>query len=317
MCIRDRSYSGWMLKHSGIGNQWTKRWFVLEGGLLSYFYDRSDKVAKAVIPLSSFSVHDGDVELKRRLCLVLKPIFPGDIEYRLCCESPFSKRTWMGKLGAGSHQGRIKFACVGDEHCGKTKLLDSVFYDNALSDCDLKGSRASVGSHVGYIPAHTIHRKDLLVDSVMGEQVVTVESLESPGRGDFSHVRELLYNGVDAVLAMFSLADKESLVWLERTMSNEVRKRVDGAPVLLVGMKRDLRDQRVVPSIGHAAVGSQGHLLPQQQQQMLVEVSTLEGQEAAERLGAVGYFETDGFDNANHAEILESITQAGLRHRRP
>ena len=45
-----------------------------------------------------------------------------------------------------------------------------------------RGSYPSVGSHVGYIPAPNTHRKDILVTvGEQGEQLVSVESVESPG----------------------------------------------------------------------------------------------------------------------------------------
>ena len=50
------SYCGWMEKHTGLANQWNRRWFSLEGGFLSYHYDRNDRVPKACIPLSSYTV---------------------------------------------------------------------------------------------------------------------------------------------------------------------------------------------------------------------------------------------------------------------
>lgn len=36
-------------------------------------------------------------------------------------------------------------------------------------------------------------------------------------------MKELLYNGIDAVIAMFSLADRDSLEGLQGFISNEVR----------------------------------------------------------------------------------------------
>lgn len=311
------SYCGWMEKHTGMTNDWSRRWFSLEAGTLSYYYDKSDRVPKASIPLSSYTVHEGDDELKRRHCIVLKPIFPGDIEYRFCCESPFSHRTWMAKLSAGSHKGRIKFVCVGSDGCGKTKLIDSFFYDTQR-DCDLKGSYPSVGSHVGYIPAPNTHRKDILVTvGEQGEQLVSVESVESPGKGDFAHIRELLYNGTDVIMAVFSLADSVSLDWLERMLKTEVIKRVDGAPLVLVGTKKDLRDSRLPrPVVGHSSPGSRGHLAPMQRQEFNC-VTTADAEERARALGAAHYFEVDGFDNTRHEEILHAITLCGLEHRRP
>ena len=50
------SYCGWMEKHTGMTNDWSRRWFSLEAGTLSYYYDKSDRVPKASIPLSSYTV---------------------------------------------------------------------------------------------------------------------------------------------------------------------------------------------------------------------------------------------------------------------
>lgn len=94
------------------------------------------------------------------------------------------------------------------------------------------------------------------------------------GKGDFAHIRELLYNGIDVVIGVFSLADAGSLTWLEKMLRNEVdkmlqscdaecmravqvSKRVDGAPIILVGTKQDLRDSRQeVPAVGHSIPGA-------------------------------------------------------------
>jgi len=305
------AYSGWMEKHSGIGNTWTRRWFVLEGGQLSYFYDRSDRVCKGVISLSQYSVHEGDQELERRNCLLLKPVFPTDVEYRLCCESSFSKRTWMAKMASNSHKGRIKVAVVGDDGCGKTRLIES-FALNREQDCEIKASNPSVGTHVGYIPAPKALRKDVVLPTALGERVVSVETWESPGKGDFAHIRELLYNGIDVVIGVFSLADAGSLTWLERMLRNEVSKRVDGAPIILVGTKQDLRDSRQeVPAVGHSIPGSRGHLTPREVQDFTC-VSELEGQEAAARIGASFYYETSGLKTGEHDSMFAEVALCGL-----
>ena len=156
----------------------------------------------------------------------------------------------------------------------------------------------------------------------------------SLGKGDFAHVRELLYNGTDVVMAVFSLADSDSLEWLERLLKSEVCaalrkvtssfrlgvqviKRVDGAPLVLVGTKKDLRDSRLPrPVVGHSTPGSRGHLTPRQRQDFNC-VSRVDGEERAARLGASHYFEVDGFDNSTHQEILNAVTLCGLEHRRP
>ena len=148
-----------------------------------------------------------------------------------------------------------------------------------------------MGTHVGYIPAPKALRKDVVLPTALGERVVSVETWESPGvptqprrqllinranigKGDFAHIRELLYNGIDVVIGVFSLADAGSLTWLEKMLRNEVEKmlqscdadcmravqvskRVDGAPIILVGTKQDLRDSRQeVPAVGHSIPGA-------------------------------------------------------------
>lgn len=114
-----------------------------------------------------WQVHDGDDELQRRNCIILKPIFPGDHEYRLALESAFQKRTWTGmcsrvvpisclrllssivgivghsplptgglasgKLNAGSHKGRVKCLVVGPAGVGKTALVNS-FFENRSNE---------------------------------------------------------------------------------------------------------------------------------------------------------------------------------------
>ena len=57
---------------------------------------------------------------------------------------------------------------------------------------ELRGSVASLGSHVGYQPAPETHRKDLVINTPGGETTVTLECCENPGRGDWDHVRQLM-----------------------------------------------------------------------------------------------------------------------------
>lgn len=310
-----------MLKHTGLSNKWEKRWFVLEGGFLKYFYEREghgvNALPKGVLPMSSYTAHDGDDELQRRNCLILKPLFPGDHEYRLSLESAFQKRTWLAKLGAGSHTGRVKCMVVGPEGVGKSGLTGTFLHSNP-QQVELQTSRPSHGSHVGYVPAPEGQRKDLVMHFPGGgESVVSLECVENPGRGDWDHVRQMTYRGTDVVLAVFSVADRRSLADLERSVQVEAKKLSGGAPIILVGTKLDLREGRLAePVVGHASPGSRGHLTPRQRQEFNC-VSFLEGKEAAARMGAAQYIETCMFDQDGVDAVFAAAAQHGLTFRTP
>jgi len=317
---QETSYSGYMQKHTGLSDKWEKRWFVLEGGFLKYFYEKDGKginaLPKGVIPMASYTVHEGDDDLQRRNTIILKPIFPGDHEYRLALESAFQKRTWTGKLATGSHKGRVKALVVGPEGVGKTCLVHN-YFENRTNEVELSGSNPSLGSHVGYVPAPESHRRDLVMNSPHCNSVVSLECWENPGRGDWAHVRQNLYQGADVVLGVFSTADRASLTELERVIQVEVNKLAVNVPIFLVGTKTDLRDTRSAePVVGHAQAGSRGHLTPRQRQEFNC-VTFLEGKEAALRMGAVDYEEACAFNKDEIASVFGAAAQYGLAFRNP
>jgi len=335
---KEVSYSGYMLKHTGLSNKWESRWFVLQGGILKYFYEAPGRGTqgrginsqpKAVISMSSYTVHEGDDDLQRRNCIILKPIFPYDNEYRFALETAFQKRTWMAKLSSGSHKGRIKCGIVGPAGVGKTALADCFFHDR-MHEVELKGSNPSLGSHVGYIPAPTTGTKGI-VPSVManGELIpehertmLTLEYIENPGRGDWDHVRRMAFAGLDVVMAVFSVDDVESITEVESMVKGEVMKAAPGVPIILVGTKVDLRDKRLMePSVGHSQAGTRGHLTPMNRQDFHC-VGCPEGNEAAKRMRGFGanveeYVEASAFDATSVTHAFHRAAHLGLVFRTP
>jgi len=320
---KEVSYSGNMLKHTGLSNKWEKRWCVLEGGFLKYYYESEghgiNAVPKGVIPMSSYTAHEGDDELHRRNCIVLKPIFACDQEYRFALETAFQKRTWMAKLSAGSHTGRIKCGVIGPPGVGKTALVDS-FFHNRVQEVELKASNPSLGSHVGYIPAPQQDKTSIVIAPnciSSNGTAVTLEYIENPGRGDWDHVRQLAYRGLDVVLAVFSLADKASLDEVQRMVEVEVKKAAVDVPIVLVGTQMDLRDTRLAePTVGHAQAGTRGHLTPNFRQQFHC-VGPVEGTEAAQQMGAMEYLEVSAFDAESVTHVFLRAAHQGVLFRTP
>lgn len=117
-----------------------------------------------------------------------------------------------------------KVVIVGDGASGKTCLLH-VFFEDVFPDV--------------YVP--TVFDSFSTAISVDGKQV-KLALWDTAGQEDYDRLRPLSYPNSDVVIVCYSIDAPESLVNVTEKWAPEVRYFCPDVPVVLVGNKKDLRD---------------------------------------------------------------------------
>ncbi|XP_024419399.2 transforming protein RhoA isoform X1 [Desmodus rotundus] len=176
---------------------------------------------------------------------------------------------------------RKKLVVVGDGACGKTCLL-MVFSRNPFPEA--------------YVP--TVFESSVAVIEVDGERV-ELALWDTAGQEDYHRLRALSYPHTDVVLMCFSIASPSSLDNIPETWTPEVQHYCPGAPVILVGNKKDLRNSpRTRRRLARARREP---------------VQPEEGRAMAKRIGAFGYAECSAKTEDGVREVFEMATRAALQ----
>ena len=161
----------------------------------------------------------------------------------------------------------FKVIVVGNGAVGKTSMVlqytERKFNDNYIM---------SIGSNFAIkilsFPEKNIH--------------IRLQLWDLAGQQHFQFVRPSFYRGAFAKIIVFDITNRESFESLQNWI-DESSEYIAEAPLLIVGNKIDLTDERVV--------------------------SKKEGVAAAEKYGAVGYFESSAKSATNIDEIFQELTK--------
>lgn len=176
---------------------------------------------------------------------------------------------------------RRKLVIVGDGACGKTCLL-IVFS---------KGTFPEV-----YVP--TVF-ENYVADVEVDGRKVELALWDTAGQEDYDRLRPLSYPDSNVILICFSVDSPDSLENVLEKWISEVLHFCQGVPIILVGLKVDLRND---PETNEA--------LRKQGQQP---VSSSEGQAVATKIGAQIYLECSARTGDGVREVFEAATRASLR----
>lgn len=172
---------------------------------------------------------------------------------------------------------RRKLVIVGDGACGKTSLL-CVF---ALGEFPHQYQPTIFENYVAEIR--------------LDGKPILLALWDTAGQEEYERLRPLSYSHAHVILIAFALDTIDSLENVRYKWNDEVRqicgKRI---PVILVGCKRDLRDQS--PSPGSCVTAKQG-------------------QDMAKTIGAKHYLETSALNNEGVDAVFEAATRAAIHVR--
>ncbi|KAF6025680.1 Rho1 [Bugula neritina] len=176
---------------------------------------------------------------------------------------------------------RKKLVIVGDGACGKTCLL-IVFSKDQFPEV--------------YVP--TVFENYVADIEVDGKQV-ELALWDTAGQEDYDRLRPLSYPDTHVILMCFSIDSPDSLENIPEKWTPEVRHFCPNVPIILVGNKKDLRNDPNIISD-----------LKKMKQEP---VKTEQGRAMADSINAFGYLECSARNKEGVREVFETATRAALQ----
>jgi len=168
----------------------------------------------------------------------------------------------------------IKVVVVGDGAVGKTCLL--IYYTTKAFPQD-------------YVP--TVFDNYSCIE-MYGGKPINLVLWDTAGQEDYDKLRPLSYPQTDVFVLTYSVVGPDSFTNVEFKWLEEVRKSNPAAPFVLVGTKRDLRDDRKV--------------VAELQANGLAPITPEEGEALSKKLGAIGFFECSALEGRGITEIFST-----------
>eukprot|EP00123_Amoebidium_parasiticum_P016351 comp23401_c4_seq1/m.38821 comp23401_c4_seq1/g.38821 ORF comp23401_c4_seq1/g.38821 comp23401_c4_seq1/m.38821 type:complete len:194 (-) comp23401_c4_seq1:218-799(-) len=175
---------------------------------------------------------------------------------------------------------RKKLVIVGDGACGKTCLL-IVFSKDQFPEV--------------YVP--TVFENYVADIQVDGKQV-ELALWDTAGQEDYDRLRPLSYPDTDVILMCFSVDNPDSLDNIPDKWTPEVRHFCPNVPIILVGLKKDLRNDE----------GVKAELAKLKQEPVKPEA----GEGMAKQINATKYMECSAKTKEGVREVFEEATRAAL-----
>ena len=175
---------------------------------------------------------------------------------------------------------RKKLVIVGDGACGKTCLL-IVFSKDQFPEV--------------YVP--TVFENYVADIEVDGRQV-ELALWDTAGQEDYDRLRPLSYPDTDVILMCFSIDSPDSLENIPEKWTPEVKHFCPNVPIILVGNKRDLRNDE----------GTKHELAKMKQPLVAVD----EEKAMADKIGAYEYLECSAKTKDGVRDVFESASRAAL-----
>lgn len=175
---------------------------------------------------------------------------------------------------------RRKLVIIGDGACGKTSLL-SVFT-------------------LGYFPTHYVPTvfENYVTDCRVDGKNVQLALWDTAGQEDYERLRPLAYSKAHVILVGFSIDSPDSLENVKNKWVEEAQERCPNIPIILVGLKKDLRDDPV--AIEEMRKRSQNF------------ITTCQAAETAKSIGARKFLECSSLTGEGVDDVFEAATRAAL-----
>ncbi len=131
---------------------------------------------------------------------------------------------------------------------------------------------------------------------------IELELWDTAGQEDFDRLRPLSYPDTDVLLLCFSIVSPDSLTNIYEKWAPEVKHFCQDVPIILVGTKRDLRnDQKAIDAL---------------QRLKQKPITFIEGCNAAEDIGAYGYCECSSRYNEGIRQVFEMAVEATVKSKK-
>ncbi|KAH0792743.1 ras-related C3 botulinum toxin substrate 3 [Histomonas meleagridis] len=170
----------------------------------------------------------------------------------------------------------VKCTVVGDSQIGKTSLI--VTFCSGWFPKD-------------YIPTETNNfSKTILFD----DNPIDIRPFDTMSQEEYEEIRSITYEGTDVFIICFSLIEPKTLESVESKWIKEAHDFSEEAPIVLVGLKKDLRDSFVEDP-------NNTELKP---------IPIKDGQAMKEKIGAYDYIECSCLTKSNIDKVFETALKA-------
>ncbi|KAL5189506.1 Rac-like GTP-binding protein RAC1 [Glycine soja] len=173
----------------------------------------------------------------------------------------------------------IKCVTVGDGAVGKTCLLISYTSNTFPTD---------------YVP--TVF-DNFSANVVVDGSTVNLALWDTAGQEDYNRLRPLSYRGADVFILAFSLISKASYENIAKKWIPELRHYAPGVPIILVGTKLDLREDKQF-FMDHPGA---------------VPITTAQGEELRKLIGAPAYIECSSKTQQNVKAVFDAAIKVVLQ----
>ncbi|KAL8687569.1 MAG: hypothetical protein Q9218_006298 [Villophora microphyllina] len=172
-----------------------------------------------------------------------------------------------------------KLVIIGDGACGKTSLL-SVFT-------------------LGYFPTVGVSPSPpLSCNCRVDGKSVQLALWDTAGQEDYERLRPLAYAKAHVILIGFSIDTPDSLDNVKHKWVEEANERCPGVPIILVGLKKDLREDPLAQE--------------EMRKKSLHFTTDSEGSNAGREIGARKYLECSSLTGEGVDDVFEAATRAAL-----
>ena len=122
--------------------------------------------------------------------------------------------------------------------------------------------------------------------------------MDTSGLNDYDRLRPLSYVGTDVILMCFAIENHDSLANIYYKWSHEMRNFCRNVPIILVGTKKDLRNNEYTKR--------------KQMKMKLKPITLLEGQSMAKNINAIAYFECSAMNAVGVQELFEMAASVAM-----
>lgn len=140
--------------------------------------------------------------------------------------------------------------------------------------------------------------ENYVTDCRVDSRDVQLALWDTAGQEDYERLRPLAYSKAHVILIGFSVESPDSLENVKAKWADEARERCPHCPIILVGLKKDLRDD------------------PEAQETMRKKsmrfVTTKQGMEMKDNIGAKRYMECSSLTGDGVDDVFEAATRAAL-----
>ncbi|KAK8054153.1 GTP-binding protein rho2 [Apiospora saccharicola] len=199
---------------------------------------------------------------------------------------------------------RRKLVIIGDGACGKTSLLSvftlGYFPTHYVSSVLHPTQSSEQTAHTSGVPPDDLSGvfENYVTDCRVDGKSVQLALWDTAGQEDYERLRPLAYSKAHVILIGFSVDSPDSLDNVKHKWIEEATERCPDVPIILVGLKKDLRDDPVA--------------IEEMRKKSLKFVAERQGEAIAQEVGARKYLECSSLSGEGVDDVFEAATRAAL-----